>query len=130
MSLVIPIEVARGLIPEQVGVGVNGDHRLYAEAGNGVGRRLHDLEQPRNPHAVTRVFTVRARKLGFRLRFHDLRGSHGSNLIRHGLAPDLVARRLGHDPATMLRSYIKPITGDEASTHEAIAAMSLGGGST
>ena len=123
VSLVIPIEVARGLIPEQVGVGVNGDHRLYAEAGNGVGRRLHDLEQPRNPHAVTRVFTVRQR-------FHDLRGSHGSNLIRHGLAPDLVARRLGHDPATMLRSYIKPITGDEASTHEAIAAMSLGGGST
>jgi hypothetical protein len=32
-------------------------------------------------------------------------------------------------PATMLRSYIKPTRGDEASTREAIAAMSLGAGS-
>jgi integrase len=86
-----------------------------------------DLTQPRDPHAVTRGFTVRARKLGFRLRFHDLRGSHGSNLIRRGVAPDLVARRLGHDPVTMWRSYIKMLKGDDASTLKAIAAMSLGG---
>lgn len=87
-----------------------------------------DLTQPRDPHAVTRGFTVRARKLGFRLRFHDLRGSHGSNLIRRGVAPDLVARRLGHDPVTMWRSYIKTLKGDDASTLKAIAAMSLGAG--
>lgn len=61
---------------------------------------------------------VRVRKLGRRVRFHDLRGSRGSNLIRRGVAPDLVARRLGHDPVTMWRSYIK--------TLKAIAAMSLG----
>jgi integrase len=87
-----------------------------------------DLTQARDPHAVSRAFAPRARKLlGFRFRFHDLRGSHGSALIRRGVAPDLVARRLGHDPATMWRSYIKTLKGDDASTLNAIAAMSLGG---
>ena len=69
-----------------------------------------DMAQPRDPHAITRGFVKRAGKLGFAgLRFHDLRGSHGSNMLRRNVPVDVVARRLGHDPVTMWRSYIKPL---------------------
>jgi integrase len=86
-----------------------------------------DLIQPRDPHAVARGFVKRARKLGFAgLRFHDLRGSHGSNLLRRGVPVDVVARRLGHDPVTLWRSYVKALPQDDAITLDALRAMSNG----
>jgi integrase len=63
-----------------------------------------DLTQPRDPRAVTRGFVRRAHQLGFKLRLHDLRGSHATQLLRRSMPIDVVARRLGHDPAVMMRS--------------------------
>ena len=84
-----------------------------------------DLERPREPHAVTRTFTRRAGKLGFKgLRFHDLRGSHATQLLRRGVPLDIVARRLGNDPAVMLRSYAKVLPNDDAIVRKALAAAS------
>lgn len=83
-----------------------------------------DLTQPRDPRAVIRGFVRRARKLGFKLRLHDLRGSHATQLLRRGMPIDVVARRLGHDPAVMMRAYAKALPNDDAVTRDALAAMS------
>lgn len=86
-----------------------------------------DLARPRDPHAVTRGFVRRARKLGFaRLRLHDLRGSHATQLLRRAMPIDVVARRLGHDPAVMMRAYAKALPSDDAITLDALAAISRG----
>lgn len=76
--------------------------------------RKSDFTRPRDPRAVTRAFTKLAGKLGFPdLRFHDLRGSHATKLLRRGWAVDVVARRLGHDPFTLLKSYAKQIASNK-----------------
>jgi integrase len=83
-----------------------------------------DLIQPRDPRAVTRGFVRRARKLGFKMRLHDLRGSHISQLIRRGVALDVIARRCGHDVRTMMSAYAKELPSDDAVTAATLAAMS------
>lgn len=84
-----------------------------------------DLARPRDPDAITRGFVRRARLLGFSgLRFHDLRGSHATQLLRRGMPVDVVARRLGHDPYTLLRSYAKAIGTDHAAVAEQLKGMS------
>jgi len=66
------------------------------------------LASPREPLSVTHSFRNRAAKLGFAgLRFHDLRGSHATQLLRRRVPIDVVARRLGHDPAIMMRAYAR-----------------------
>ena len=82
-----------------------------------------DLTQIRDPHAVSRVFQRRAHKLGFRLRLHDLRGSHATQLLRRGMPIDVVARRLGHDPAVMMRAYAKALPSDDTLVRNALSAM-------
>jgi integrase len=85
-----------------------------------------DLTRPRDPHAVTRAFVRRARKLGFiRLRFHDLRGSHETALLDHGVPVHVVAARCGHDPAVLLRNYAKRTKKADASAAAVISALSL-----
>jgi integrase len=82
------------------------------------------LTQSRDPHAVTRVFVRRARMLGFnKLRLHDLRGSHATQLLRRGTPIDVVARRLGHDPAVMMRAYAKALPSDDKIIRDALARM-------
>ncbi|WGS23370.1 site-specific integrase [Bradyrhizobium sp. ISRA464] len=83
-----------------------------------------DFTRPRDPRAVTRAFTKLAGKLGFPgLRFHDLRGSHGTQLLRRGVPVDVVARRLGHDPYTLLKSYAKEIATDKDRISKELAGM-------
>ena len=83
-----------------------------------------DFSRPRDPRAVTRGFAKRAAKLGNAdLRFHDLRGSHGTNLLRRGEPVDVVARRLGHDPYTLLKSYAKELGTDNDRIAKALAGM-------
>ena len=63
-----------------------------------------DFTRLRNPKSVTKETRARFRKLGFdRLRFHDLRASHGTALLDAGVPVHVVAARLGHDPAVLLR---------------------------
>jgi integrase len=83
-----------------------------------------DFSRPRDPRAVTRGFSKRAGRLGHPdLRFHDLRGSHGTQLLRRGISVDVVARRLGHDPYTLLKSYAKEMKTDNAAITEALTGM-------
>ena len=65
------------------------------------------IGEPRNPRDTTQQFVRKARKLGFKMRFHDLRGSHETMLLNAGVPVHVVAARCGHDPATLLRSYAK-----------------------
>jgi integrase len=48
---------------------------------------------PRKPRVVTGEFARKARKLGFRLRFHDLRGTHETLLLDRGVPVNVVAAR-------------------------------------
>jgi len=66
-----------------------------------------DLTQPRSPTALTGAFFKITRKLGLKLRFHDLRGTHETMLLDAGVPVHVVAARCGHDPAVMLRIYAK-----------------------
>ena len=45
--------------------------------------------------------------------WHDLRHHHASVLLSAGVSPALVAERLGHDIATLLRTYAHVIRSDE-----------------
>jgi len=40
------------------------------------------------------------------VRFHDLRGIYATALVDGGI-PHTVARRIGDDPATLLRNYVE-----------------------
>jgi integrase len=74
------------------------------------------MSAPRHPDSVTKQFVNRAEKiLGFAIRLHDLRVSHGTWLLDQGTPVHVVAKRLGHDPSVLLRVYAKRTQkGDEA----------------
>jgi integrase len=64
--------------------------------------------EPRHPDAVTKHFMLRAEEiLGFAIRLHDLRVSYGTWLLDHGEPVHVVAKRLGHDAAVLLKVYAK-----------------------
>jgi integrase len=66
-----------------------------------------DLTALRSPHSVYSMFKERAKALGFDMRFHDLRGTHSTILLDKGVPVHVVAKRIGDDPATLLRRYAK-----------------------
>jgi integrase len=80
----------------------------------------------RSPDSVTNCFRQRARKLGLAIHFHDLRASHSTALLDRGVPVHVVAKRIGDDPATLLRRYAKRTKKADANAAEAIAAMSKG----
>lgn len=91
--------------------------------------RDHDLVfckangQPMIPDVFTRSFMEMASKAGFRgLRLHDLRHTHASQLLREGVAINVVAKRLGHSsPKVTLDRYIHVLEGMD---REAVAKLS------
>jgi integrase len=81
----------------------------------------------RHPDTVTKAFCRVARKLGFpKLRFHDLRGTAITRMLTAGIPPHIVAKRHGHDAATMLRSYAKALPQDDAHAAAVMAEMLKG----
>ena len=84
------------------------------------------LTRLRNPRNTTKEFVRKATALGFNgLRMHDLRGTHETtHLLDKGISPAAVAKRCGHDPATMLRSYAKRTRKADKSAADVIAALS------
>lgn len=75
--------------------------RLRLQAGSAYAD--HDLicprwdGNPRTPGAVTRSFTKLIAELSVpRVRFHDLRHSHATQLLRQEVHPKIVSERLGH----------------------------------
>jgi integrase len=86
-----------------------------------------DLTALRCPNAVTKLFVLRAHKLGFpELRFHDLRGSHETLLLDKGVPVHVVAARCGHDPALLLRSYAKRTKKADTTAANVIGTMTRG----
>ena len=86
-----------------------------------------DLSKLRHPKAVTRETRERFRKLGFAtLRFHDLRASHGTSLLDRGVPVHVVAARLGHDPAVLLKAYAKRTPQSDAAAAKVIGELSSG----
>lgn len=83
--------------------------------------------EPRHPDSVTKQFTKRAEKiLGFSIRLHDLRVSHGTWLLDQGTPVHVVAKRLGHDASVLLKIYAKRTQkGDEAAA-DTIGNMTKG----
>jgi len=67
---------------------------------------------------VTRDFRRVTKKAKLpRIRFHDLRHSHATDLLAHGEHPKIVQERLGHyDPAFTLRVYSHVLPGMQAQT--------------
>jgi integrase len=82
---------------------------------------------PRHPDSVTKQFTNRAEKiLGFSIRLHDLRVSHGTWLLDQGTPVHVVAKRLGHDPSVLLKVYAKRTQRGDESAAEKIGQMTKG----
>jgi integrase len=70
--------------------------------------------------------TVSRQPFGFPIRFHDLRASHSTALLDRGVPVHVVAKRIGGDPATLLRSYAKRTKKADANAAKVIAARSKG----
>jgi integrase len=75
-----------------LGVRQNGDTLLCARADG----------EPMQPRSLTHEFTVMAArlKLNPRVRFHDLRHSHATQLLLAGVHPKIAQERLGHSTIT------------------------------
>jgi integrase len=98
--------------------------KLPADALLFPGEKLADLTQLRDGHAVTRTFRRHARKLGFNIKFHWIRASHLTILLDKGEPVHVVAKRAGHDPVTLLRSYARWTKKADAKVAETLASLS------
>jgi integrase len=87
---------------------------------------MADLVTPRYPRQTSTAFVRKAAKLGFAMRFHDLRGSHETLLLDNNVPVHVVAARCGHDPATLLRSYAKRTGKADTSAASVIGNISKG----
>jgi integrase len=86
-----------------------------------------DLSRLRNPKSVTKETRKRFRRLGFdRLRFHDLRGSHATSLLDHGVPVHVVSARLGHDAGVLLKAYAKRTKTADTSAAAVIGELAKG----
>lgn len=56
-----------------------------------------EFGNPLDPSGMTRRFKALAREAGFpKIRFHDLRHTHATMLLKQGIHPKIVQERLGH----------------------------------
>lgn len=88
-----------------------------------IGRPLHG-------HNITqRDFRRLLKRAGLpRIRFHDLRHSHATHLLRQGVHPKIVQERLGHStPAFTLAVYSHVLPGMQEQAARELAERLLGG---
>jgi integrase len=85
-----------------------------------------DFTRLRNPNSVTRLFMKQAAALGFPIRLHDLRHSHGTILLAKGVPIHEVAGRLGHSAALLLQTYAHRLPQEDQRSAEIIGAMTGG----
>jgi integrase len=95
-----------------------------APPSNGEG---FDMTKPRDARNISKVFSRRAKALGFPgLRFHDLRATHETLLLDAGVPVHVVAARCGHDPAVLLRIYARRTKKADASAAAIVGIMAKG----
>jgi integrase len=92
---------------EFAAVGISNDERWVFTDGDG---------QPIHPHAVYEAFRRIVHNAGVpTIRFHDLRHTHGSLLIRDGIPLKVVSERLGHaNIAFTMQTYEHVLPGMQA----------------
>ena len=76
-----------------------------------------DDGRPRTPDNLAHAFAKFVRSLGISLRFHDLRHSHATQLLKQGTNPKIVSERLGHATIALTMdtySHVIPGMGEEA----------------
>ncbi|MFN8644456.1 MAG: site-specific integrase [Candidatus Binatia bacterium] len=109
---------AQGRLRLQAGTDYN-DHDLVCARWDG---------SPRIPGAVTRAFAKLLTDLGLpKVRFHDLRHSHATRLLREGIHPKVVSERLGHSTVGITLdtySHVTPTMQEEAAKRIDVALRS------
>ncbi len=72
-----------------------------------------DLDgHPLNPDTITPGFAKIAKRVGLKLRFHDLRHTHATLMLKAGVHPKIVSERLGHaSVAFTLDTYTHAVPG-------------------
>jgi integrase len=85
-----------------------------------------DFTRLRNPTSTTKLFMKHAAALGFPIRLHDLRHSHGTILLAKGVPIHEVAGRLGHTAALLLQTYAHRLPKEDQRSAEIIGAMTGG----
>jgi integrase len=83
-----------------------------------------DYTKLRDGHAVTRTFKRHAAKLGFDMKFHQIRSSHLTLLLDAGMPVHVVAKRAGHDPVTLLASYARWTRKTDAKVADVLSGLS------
>lgn len=79
---------------------------------------------PWPPDQLSAEFHIFARRNGFAIRFHDLRHTHASNLLRDGVPVNVVSQRLGHaEPAITLNVYSHVLPGMQEEAAAKVDAM-------
>jgi len=87
-------------------------------ASSSSGRRMYPVELQRLWYAALAAAEVRA------IRFHDLRHTAATLWLRAGLAPHVVAQRLGHsDPSITMRIYAHVLEDQQQAAAMPLAAM-------
>jgi integrase len=57
----------------------------------------HEDSSPLFPNSISRAWSLLAKKAGLKLiRFHDVRHTHASLMLKQGIHPKVVQERLGH----------------------------------
>ena len=57
--------------------------------------------EPLNPSSISPGFSKIARKAGLNVRFHDLRHTHATLMLKAGIHPKIVSERLGHSSVSI-----------------------------
>ena len=71
----------------------------------------HQDSSPMRPNSVSHAFTRIARKTGLEgVRFHDMRHTHATLLLRRGVHPKIVQERLGHATISMTLDIYSHVT--------------------
>jgi integrase len=83
-----------------------------------------DFTKLRDGHAVSRTFKRQAGKLGFAMKFHNIRASHLTILLDAGQPVHVVAKRAGHDPVTLLSSYARWTKKTDAKVADVLSGLS------
>ncbi len=80
--------------------------------------------RPWAPNKLSSAFAALMRRAGIKgLRFHDLRHSHATQLLKQGIHPKVVSERLGHATvAITLDTYSHVLPGMQEETDESIDA--------
>ena len=63
------------------------------------------------PHTVSNGFAKISKRLGLNTKFHDLRHTHATMLLKQGVNPKIVQERLGHSSISItmdIYSHVMP----------------------